>query len=95
MNARETEQAKAAVAAVGLALRGDFDGVLGMFAPAQQRRLTAAAIASAWQTHVTRHGAVWSFEATAVHTDSSVTAVTDGLPSGCFQATLPSSRSAQ
>jgi len=76
MNSRETEQAKAAVAAVGLALRGDFDGVLAMFAPAQQRRLTAAAIASAWQTHVTRHGAVWSFEATAVHTDSSVTAVT-------------------
>jgi len=73
---RDTEQAQAAVAAVGLALRGDFNAVHGMFAPAQQRRVTAAAIASAWQTHVTRYGAVWSFEASAVHTDSSVTAVT-------------------
>lgn len=76
MSSRDTEQAKVAVAAVGLALRGDFDAVLAGFAPAQQRRLTAAAIASSWQTHVTRYGAVWSFEASAVHTDSSVTAVT-------------------
>jgi len=70
MSARDAEQTRIAMAALDLAKRGDFAGVLAMFAPGPQRRLTAEAIDSAWQSNVGRHGAIWSLEASGVHSDS-------------------------
>ncbi len=83
-----------AMTALQLAMRGDFAGVLGMFAAAPQRRLTAAAIDAAWQTHVGRHGAVWSLESAGIHSEASVTAVTVVLrtPSTPLQAVVSMDR---
>jgi len=75
MSAHDVEQTEAALIALDLARRGDFAAVLAMFAPAPQRRLTAAAIASAWQSNVGRHGAIWSLDPSGIHSDSGVTEV--------------------
>jgi len=76
MSPRDSESAQVAVKALDLARRGDFAAVLAMFAAGPQRRLTAEAIDAAWQTHVNRHGAVWSIEPSAVHSDSGMMVVT-------------------
>lgn len=76
MTPRDAESAQVAVSALNLARRGEFAAVLAMFAPGPQRRLTAEAIDAAWQTHVNRHGAVWSIEPTEVHSDSGMMVVT-------------------
>lgn len=75
MSTSDAEQTRIAMAALAMAKRGEFAALLAMFAPAPQRRLTAAAIDSAWQSHVERHGAVWSMEPTEVHSASGVTEV--------------------
>jgi dienelactone hydrolase len=72
----DAEATKAAMTALELAKRGDFAGVYAMFAAPQQRRLTPEAIDAAWQTHVARHGAVWSMERSGIHSDSGMTQVT-------------------
>lgn len=76
MSAREAEQIQVALSALDLARRGDFSGVLGMFASAQQRKLTGQAINEAWQTHVVRYGAVWSMEPAGIQSDSGMDVVT-------------------
>ena len=86
----DAEATKAAMTALELAKRGDFAGVLAMFAPAPQRRLTAEAIDAAWQTHVARHGAVWSMERSGIHSDSGMTQVSVVLrtPSTALEAVV-------
>ncbi|HEU0205739.1 MAG TPA: alpha/beta fold hydrolase [Pseudolysinimonas sp.] len=75
MSVRDSEQAQIAIKALDLARRGEFAAVLAMFAPAPQRRLTAATIDSAWQSNVGRHGAIWSLEPSGIHSDSGLTEV--------------------
>jgi len=90
MSPRDSESAQAAVKALDLARRGDFAAVLAMFAAGPQRRLTAEAIDAAWQTHVNRHGAVWSIEPSAVRSDSGMMVVTVVLrtPSTALEAVV-------
>ena len=76
MSARDAESVQVAVSALDLARRGDFAAVLAMFASGPQRRLTADAIDAAWQTHVNRHGAVWSIEPSAVQSRAGMMEVT-------------------
>ena len=94
MSPRDGESAQVAITALDLARRGDFAAVLAMFAPGPQRRLTAEAIAASWQTHVSRHGAVWSLEPSAVHSDSGMMVVTVVLrtPSAALQAVVSMDR---
>lgn len=94
MSDEDPTPTQVAMTALQLAMRGDFAGVLGMFAAAPQRRLTAAAIDAAWQTHVGRHGAVWSLESAGIHSDAGVTAVTVVLrtPSTPLQAVVSMDR---
>ena len=94
MSPRDSESAQVAVKALDLARRGDFAAVLAMFAPGPQRRLTAEAIDAAWQTHVNRHGAVWSIEPSAVHSDSGMMVVTVVLrtPSAALEAVVSMDR---
>src|SRR6185312_7266921 len=76
MSARDAESVQVAMTALDLARRGDFAAVLAMFASGPQRRLTADAIDAAWQTHVNRHGAVWSIEPSAVQSRAGMMEVT-------------------
>jgi dienelactone hydrolase len=94
MSPRDSESAQVAVKALDLARRGDFAAVLAMFAAGPQRRLTAEAIDAAWQTHVNRHGAVWSIEPSAVRSDSGMMVVTVVLrtPSAALEAVVSMDR---
>jgi len=94
MSPRDSESAQVAVKALDLARRGDFAAVLAMFAAGPQRRLTAEAIDAAWQTHVNRHGAVWSIEPSAVRSDSGMMVVTVVLrtPSTALEAVVSMDR---
>jgi len=94
MSPRDSESAQVAVKALDLARRGDFAAVLAMFAAGPQRRLTAEAIDAAWQTHVNRHGALWSIEPSAVRSDSGMMVVTVVLrtPSAALEAVVSMDR---